>query len=98
MKDINDILPKIPNMRWGALMNKAPTNDKVKEMNKIVKIKKYMSSKVFFLLFDLFFTLVTLLPFNLAFPLIFDLFFLFGAILPFNLLLSFFKKYNSLNS
>jgi hypothetical protein len=35
MKDINDILPKIPNMRWGALMNKAPTNDKVKEMNKI---------------------------------------------------------------
>ena len=35
MKDINDIMPKIPNMRWGALMNKVPTNDKVKEMNKI---------------------------------------------------------------
>jgi len=35
MKDINDILPKVPNMRWGALMNKAPTNVKVEEMNKI---------------------------------------------------------------
>ncbi len=35
MKDINDIMPKVPNMRWGALMNKSPTNDKVKEMNKI---------------------------------------------------------------
>ncbi len=35
MKDINDIMPKVPNMRWGALMNKAPTNDKVNEMNKI---------------------------------------------------------------
>ena len=35
MKDINDILPKVPNMRWGALMNKAPTSDKVEEMNKI---------------------------------------------------------------
>ena len=28
-------MPKVPNMRWGALMNKAPTSDKVKEMNKI---------------------------------------------------------------
>ncbi len=35
MKDINDIMPKVPNMRWGALMNKAPTSDKVQEMNKI---------------------------------------------------------------
>jgi len=36
MKDINDILPKVPNMRWGALMNRAPpTNKKVEEMNKI---------------------------------------------------------------
>ena len=34
MKDINDILPKIPNMRWGALMNKAPTQEKIKQMNK----------------------------------------------------------------
>ena len=35
MKDINKIMPKIPNMRWGALLNKYPTNDKVKQMNKI---------------------------------------------------------------
>jgi len=25
--------PKVPNMRWGALMNRAPTNNKVAEMN-----------------------------------------------------------------
>jgi calcineurin-like phosphoesterase family protein len=36
MKDINDILPKVPDMKWGALMNKAPTNDKVEELNKIL--------------------------------------------------------------
>lgn len=35
MKDINDIMPKIPNMKWGALMNKAPTNEKFEEMNRI---------------------------------------------------------------
>ena len=35
MKDINEIMPKIPYMRWGALLNKYPTNDKVKQMNKI---------------------------------------------------------------
>ncbi|QMU54021.1 MAG: hypothetical protein GKS07_03315 [Nitrosopumilus sp.] len=35
MKDINDIMPKVQNMRWGALMNKAPTSDKVEQMNKI---------------------------------------------------------------
>ena len=35
MKDINDIMPKVQNMRWGALMNKAPTSDKLEEMNKI---------------------------------------------------------------
>ena len=29
------ILPKVPNMRWGALMNKAPTNNKVNDLNKI---------------------------------------------------------------
>ena len=28
-------MPKIPNMRWGALMNKPPTNKKFEEMNKI---------------------------------------------------------------
>jgi hypothetical protein len=35
MKDINEIMPSIPTMRWGALLNKYPTNDKVKQMNKI---------------------------------------------------------------
>jgi hypothetical protein len=35
MTDINDIMPKIPSMKWGALMNRAPTNNKVKELNKI---------------------------------------------------------------
>ena len=35
MTDINDVMPKIPHMKWGALMNKAPTNNKVKELNKI---------------------------------------------------------------
>lgn len=35
MKDINDIMPKIPNMKWGALLNIPPTNDKVEEMNKM---------------------------------------------------------------
>jgi len=35
VKDINEIMPKIPNMKWGALMNRMPTNNKVKEMNKM---------------------------------------------------------------
>ena len=35
MKDINEIMPKLPSMKWGALLNKYPTNDKVKQMNKI---------------------------------------------------------------
>ena len=35
MTDINDVMPKIPSMKWGALMNRAPTNNKVKELNKI---------------------------------------------------------------
>ena len=35
MKDINEIMPKVSNMRWGALLNKYPTNEKVKQMNKI---------------------------------------------------------------
>lgn len=35
MRDINDIMPRIPNMKWGALMNRAPTNKKVEEMDKI---------------------------------------------------------------
>ena len=35
MKDINEVMPKIPQMKWGALMNKAPTNNSVKELDKI---------------------------------------------------------------
>ncbi len=35
MRDINEVLPKIPNMRWGALTNTAPTNKKIKEMNEM---------------------------------------------------------------
>jgi len=35
MKDINELMPKIPNMNWGALLNKVPTNEKVKQMNQI---------------------------------------------------------------
>ena len=35
MRDINEIMPKIPNMKWGALMNKKPTIEKVKELNRI---------------------------------------------------------------
>lgn len=35
MKDINQIMPKIPHMRWGALLNKVPTNEKVKQMDRI---------------------------------------------------------------
>jgi len=50
MKDINDIMPKVPNMRWGALMNKAPTNDKVKEMNKICIIRLFSFKFAVFLL------------------------------------------------
>ena len=35
MKDINKIMPKIPHMNWGALLNRAPTNEKIEQMNKI---------------------------------------------------------------
>lgn len=36
MRDINDIMPKIPNMKWGALTNKYPTNKNVKELDKML--------------------------------------------------------------
>ena len=36
MKDINEIMPKIPNMKWGALLNKKPTSQKVNELNKLL--------------------------------------------------------------
>lgn len=35
MRDINEIMPKINNMKWGALMNKPPTRNRVMEMDKI---------------------------------------------------------------
>ena len=36
MKDINEIMPKVPNMKWGALLNKKPTSQKVDELNKLL--------------------------------------------------------------
>jgi hypothetical protein len=36
MRDINEIMPKIPNMRWGALLNREPTNKKVKQLDKML--------------------------------------------------------------
>jgi hypothetical protein len=35
MRNINEIMPKIPNMRWGALLNREPTNKKIQQMDKI---------------------------------------------------------------
>ncbi|MBL4817957.1 MAG: hypothetical protein JKY15_01820 [Deltaproteobacteria bacterium] len=36
MKDINDIMPKISGLKWGALTNVSPTNAKLKELNKLL--------------------------------------------------------------
>ena len=36
MKDINDVMPKVPNMKWGALLNKKPTNKKIEELNNLL--------------------------------------------------------------
>ena len=35
MRDINEIMPKIPNMKWGALTNKYPTNSRIKAMDQL---------------------------------------------------------------
>ena len=35
MRDINDVMPRIPNMRWGALTNVRPTRSRIAEMNSI---------------------------------------------------------------
>ena len=35
MKDINEVMPKIPNMKWGALLNKKPSSKKVEELNNL---------------------------------------------------------------
>ena len=34
MKDINEMMPKVPNMKWGALLNRFPTDERVSQMNK----------------------------------------------------------------
>lgn len=36
MKDINDFMPKIPGMKWGALTNTFPTNAKLKQLNRML--------------------------------------------------------------
>lgn len=36
MKDINDLMPKIPNMRWGALMNWHPHNAELRQLDKMM--------------------------------------------------------------
>ena len=36
MKDINDIMPKVHDMKWGALLNKKPTNKKIEELNNLL--------------------------------------------------------------
>ena len=37
MRDINEILPKIPNMRWGALTNLYPTNENIRKIDRQLK-------------------------------------------------------------
>lgn len=36
MKDINKIMPKIPNMRWGAVTNLSPTMQTLKDLNRML--------------------------------------------------------------
>ena len=36
MRDINDLMPKVPNMRWGALMNWAPEHAELKQLDKLM--------------------------------------------------------------
>lgn len=33
---LNKALPKVPDMKWGALTNAFPTNAKLKEMNRLL--------------------------------------------------------------
>jgi len=37
IRDINKVLPKIPNMRWGALTNLYPTNQNIKKLDQTLK-------------------------------------------------------------
>lgn len=34
-RDINDVMPKVDNMRWGALMNRPPTRQRIYDMDRI---------------------------------------------------------------
>lgn len=36
MKDVNDFMPKIPGMRWGALLNYEPGNAEIKKLNQMM--------------------------------------------------------------
>jgi hypothetical protein len=36
MRDINEVMPKIPNMKWGALLNKRPTNRRIHELDQML--------------------------------------------------------------
>ncbi len=36
VEKINKVLPKIPDMRWGALTNISPTNAKLEEINRLL--------------------------------------------------------------
>ena len=35
MRDINDIMPKVGNMKWGALTNRPPTRKRIIDMDRI---------------------------------------------------------------
>jgi len=36
MRDINNLMPKIPGMKWGVLTNAYPTIDKINEINRTI--------------------------------------------------------------
>lgn len=36
VKYINELMPKVPKMRWGALTNTYPTNAKINELNRLL--------------------------------------------------------------
>lgn len=37
MKDLNDLMPKIPGLRWGAVTNLSPTLANLNQLNKMLK-------------------------------------------------------------
>lgn len=36
MKDINKIMPKLHGMRWAAITNQFPTNQKIRELDRLL--------------------------------------------------------------